>query len=69
MFCSCSNTGILVEGVRDRGHFDRLKPCVALPEATPLEENTVQRDEDRETTPLLVTQEEATITDPLEGIY
>ena len=34
-------------------HFDRLKPCVALPEVTPLEENTVQRDEDRETTPLL----------------
>ena len=49
-------------------HFDRLKPCVALPEATPLEENTVQRDKDQETTPLLVTQEEATITDPLDGI-
>ena len=49
-------------------HFDRLKPCVTLPGATPLEENTVQRDEDRETTPLLVTQEEATITEPLESI-
>ena len=44
-------------------HFDRLKPCVTLPEATPLEENTVQRDEDRETMPLLVTQEAATITE------
>ena len=53
-------------------HFDRLKPCVTLtlPEATPLEEITVQRDEDRETTPLKEanTQQNATITEPPEGV-
>ena len=48
-------------------HFDRLKPCVTLPEATPLEEIAVQQDEDQGITPSLLTQEEATTTEPLEG--
>ena len=53
-------------------HFDRLKPCVTLtlPEATPLEELTVQRDEDRETSSLKEanTQQKATITEPPESV-
>ena len=48
-------------------HFDSLKPCVTLPEATPLEEIAVQQDEDQGTTPSLLTHEEATTTEPLEG--
>ena len=47
-------------------HFDTLKPCVTLTllEATPLEEIMVQRDEDRETSPLKEanTQQRTTIT-------
>ena len=46
-------------------HFDRLKPCVTLPEATPLEEITVQQDKDQGTTPSLLTHEEATTAEPL----
>ena len=53
-------------------HFDRLKPCVTLilPVATPLEDITVHRDEDREITPLKEanTQQKATITEPPEGV-
>ena len=49
-----------------------MKPCVTLtlPEATPLDEITVQHDEDRETTPLKEanTQQKATITEPPEGV-
>ena len=47
-------------------HCDRLKPCVTLtlPEATPLEELTVQRDEDRETSPLKEARKLVSYPDP-----